>query len=131
MPPRIGLAADVPMSSLNMLGCSMKSRVPAPWPMRSIVIAGLAVYELTTAVRIAAPVGVVSSAFTTELASGTPLSSSAVPGVGTGMMPCAHFTVPLPAATGELVNDSTPSRSRPTAAPTMSAMLSRAPTSWK
>lgn len=78
----------------------------------------------TTLVRIAAPVGVVSSALMVEGASGTPLSNSAVPGVGTGMMPWAHFTVPLPVGTGVLVKCSTASRSNPTAAPTMSAMLS-------
>ena len=69
-----------------MLGCSMKSFVPAPCPMRSMVIAGDAVNSNATAVRIAAPVGVVSSPFTVDRASGTPLSSSAVPGVGTGMI---------------------------------------------
>jgi hypothetical protein len=86
---------------------------------------------VTTLARIAAPVGVVSSNSTFDAASGTPLSSSSVPGVGTGMMPWAAFTVPVPVGTGELVKRSTPSRSSPTAAPTMSAMLSSAPTSWK
>ena len=103
--------------------------MPAPMPTRSIVMAGASVYSVTTVVRIAAPVGVVNSPFTADGASGTPLSSSSVAGAGTGMTPWAHFTVPLPVGTDELVNFSTPNRSRPTAAPRMSAMLSSAPTS--
>ena len=99
--------------------------------MRTMVMGGVAVNSRTTAVRIAAPVGVVSSVLMVDGASGTPFRSSAVPGVGTGMIPCAHFTVPLPVGTGELVNASTSSMSSPTAAPTISAMLSSAPTSWK
>ena len=42
------------------------------------VIAGLSVHSLTTVARMAAPVGVTSSPVTTDGASGTPLSSSAV-----------------------------------------------------
>ncbi len=81
--------------------------------MRSMVMAGVAVHSRTTVVRIAAPVGVVSSVLMVDGASGTPFSSSAVPGVGTGMMPWAHFTVPLPVGTGVLVNVLDPSRSKP------------------
>ena len=43
-------------------GCSRRSRLPAPWPMRSMVMAGVSIHSLTTVVRMAAPVGVVSSA---------------------------------------------------------------------
>ena len=84
-----------------------------------------------TVVRIAAPVGVVSSISTVDSASGTPLSSSAVPGAGSGIRPCAALTQPRPGGTGLASNRSTPSRSSPTAAPTMSTIESTAPTSWK
>ncbi len=99
--------------------------------MRSIVIAGASTYSATTDVRIAAPVGVVSSAWMFVGRSGTPRSSSAVPGAGIGITPWAHLTVPAPVGTGVLVKRSAPSRSSAIAAPAMSAMLSSAPTSWK
>ena len=99
--------------------------------MLSIVIVGVSTYSITTLVRIATPVGVASSPRTGHFAIGTPFNNSAVPGVGTGIIPWAHFTVPLPTATGDEVKRSAPSRSKPTAAPMMSAMLSSAPTSWK
>jgi len=59
--------------------CSTNSRRPAPWPMRSMVNAGCSIHSFTMVVRMAAPVGVVSSAFTVLGRSGTPLSSAAVP----------------------------------------------------
>ena len=61
---------------------------------------------------MAAPVGVVSSALMGEAASGTPLSSAAVPGAGIGIRPWAHFTMPLPVGTERLVMRSAPSKSR-------------------
>ena len=105
--------------------------MPAPWPMLSMVMAGCSVHSVTTVVRIAAPVGVVSSPVTGAVASGTPCSKTAVAGAGIGIRPCSHFTMPLPGGTDRLVKRSTPSKSRPMAEPTMSAILSRAPTSWK
>src|ERR1039458_5733722 len=46
-------------------------------------------------------------------------------------MPCSVFTVPLPTLTGEQTMRSTPNSSNPTDAPTISAIESAAPTSWK
>ena len=56
-----------------MFACSGSSRVPAPRPIVSIVMAGSGPNRSTTVVRIAAPVGVVSSISTVDSASGTPL----------------------------------------------------------
>ncbi len=50
-------------------------------------MAGDSVHWLTTVAKIAAPVGVVNSAWIVEGRSGAPFSNSAVAGVGTGMMP--------------------------------------------
>ena len=73
--------------------------------MRSIVIAGAAVNSRHDGGEDRGAGRAWSvRALMVDGASGTPLSSSAVPGVGTGMMPWAHFTVPLPVGTGELVN---------------------------
>ena len=81
--------------------------------------------------RIAAPVGVVISISTVDSASGTPLRISAVAGAGRGIRPCAALIQPRPGGTGLASNRSTPSRSSPTAEPTMSMIESTAPTSWK
>ena len=78
---------------------------------------------------IAAPVGVTSSFCTSPEYIGMPFSSSSVAGAGTGITPCAHFTVPPPTFSGEDTNRSTRSASAPTAAQTMSTMASAAPTS--
>ena len=66
-----------------------------------------------------------------ESASGMPRSSSAVAGAGTLHSPWAMRIRPEPVGTGEATSRSTPSRSQPTAVPTMSAIESAAPTSWK
>ena len=55
----------------------------------------------------------------------------AVAGAGTGSTPCCDFTVPPPKRSVEKNTAPTPSRSRPATAPTMSAIASSAPTSWK
>src|SRR5438309_1817408 len=81
----------------------------APQPIRSTVIAGWSTHSLTTVVRMAAPVGVVSSERTDDGASGTPRSNSAVAGAGTGIRPWAHCTMPEPVGTARLVKRSTPS----------------------
>ena len=60
-----------------------------------------------------------------------PRSNSAVAGAGMLHSPCAIVIWPVPVGTGEATMRSTPSRSQPTAAPTMSAIESAAPTSWK
>ena len=49
----------------------------------------------------AAPVGVHSSAWMSPAVTGTPVSSFAVAGAGTGSRPWAVRTVPLPMVTGE------------------------------
>ena len=96
-----------------------------------MVMAGKGPNRSTTVVRIAAPVGVVSSISTVDSASGTPLRISAVAGAGKAMRPWAALIQPFPGGTGLASNRSTPSRSRPTAEPTMSMIESTAPTSWK
>jgi len=58
---------------------------------------------------------------------GTPRSSSAVAGAGMLHSPCAILIRPDPVGTGEATTRSTPNRSQPTAAPTMSAIESAAP----
>jgi hypothetical protein len=78
---------------------------------------------------IAAPVGVVSSSGTTDGASGMPFKISAVAGAGTLTRPCSISMYPVPVGTGEQTIRSTPSSDKPTAAPTMSAIESTAPTS--
>src|ERR1039457_1407970 len=62
---------------------------------------------------------------------GTPVSRRAVAGAGTGSTPCSVRTVPEPTLIGEQTTVSMSRRSRATAAPTISAMESAAPTSWK
>ena len=84
-----------------------------------------------SAATIAAPVGVVSSPSTSSAASGTPRSSSPVAGAGIEQRPWAISTKPWPVGTGEQTTRSTPSKSKPIAEPTMSAIESTAPTSWK
>ena len=81
--------------------------------------------------RMAAPVGVVNSQAIADSASGISRSNSAVAGAGMLTSPWAIRTRPLPVGTGEATSRSTPSRSQPTAVPTMSAIESAAPTSWK
>ncbi len=82
-------------------------------------------------VKMAAPVGVVNSKGTFDSAKGTPWSNSAVAGAGMLHSPWAILTRPVPVGTGDATIRSTPSRSQPTEAPTMSAIASAAPTSWK
>ena len=78
---------------------------------------------------MAAPVGVVNSPSTVEAASGTPRKSSAVAGAGMLDWPWPIWILPLPVGTGEATTRSTPNRSQPTAAPTISAIESAAPSS--
>ena len=78
-----------------------RSRLPVPIPVFSTVITGMEPKELTKCFKRAAPVGVHSSNGISPVYQGMPLSRISVAGAGTGRMPCAHFTVPLPACTGE------------------------------
>ena len=106
---------------------------------RSVVIAGCGPHAVARVVSRAAPVGVHSSiagAPAGPAYDGTPRSSSATAGGGTGRVPCAPRTVPEPTATGETTTSAVdvPSRARctkPAQTPTTSAIASSAPTSWK
>ena len=80
------------------------SRVPAPTPIRSTVIAGCGPQEVARVVSRAAPVGVQSSIAGEPAApayDGAPRSSSATAGGGTGIGPCAPWIEPDPTATCE------------------------------
>lgn len=81
---------------------------------------------------IAAPVGVQASygtpPTTGALAS---VSTRSTAGAGSGIDPCEPRVVPPPTVTVEAVNRSMPKAAKPAAAPTMSAIESSAPTSWK
>ncbi len=70
----------------------MKSRSPAPYPIRSILIAGSGPKSSAYSVTSSAPVGVTISAAIGPAETGTPFSSRAVAGAGTGNVPCAHLT---------------------------------------
>src|SRR5207245_3121 len=59
-------------------------------------MAGMRPAEAASVVRIAAPVGVTSSAFTPVSTTGKPRRSPTVPGAGTGIRPCGPATVPPP-----------------------------------
>src|SRR4030095_14003539 len=59
-------------------------------------MAGMVPARVASVVRMAAPVGVTSSRFTPVSTTGKPLSSSAVPGPGMGIRPCAPVTKPPP-----------------------------------
>ncbi len=60
-----------------------------------------------------------------------PASNSAVAGAGMLHRPCAISMNPWPVGTADAAIRSAPSRSHAIALPTMSAMESTAPTSWK
>ncbi len=78
---------------------------------------------------MAAPVGVVSSAWMSLAAIGTPQRISAVAGAGTETRPWAIVIDPVPVGTGEAMVDSIAQACMATAAPTVSAIESMAPTS--
>ena len=94
-------------------------------------MAGIGPHPVARAASRAAPVGVVSSNGSSVPWAGAPASSAAVAGAGTGMVPWAESTVPLPRATDDERTSSTPSTSRAAQVPITSTMLSMAPTSWK
>ena len=86
--------------------------------------------EAASVVRIAAPVGVTSSAFIPVSTTGKPRRSSTVPGAGTGIRPCGPPTVPPPTGSAETWTACTPARSSATTPPVTSTIASTAPTSW-
>ena len=120
-----------PTNSRSTFGCPCGSRPPAPTPITDVVISGCEPNPVAWAVRRAAPVGVHSSCSTGPPTVGTPRSRLATAGAGTGSEPCAACTRPPPRAIVETTSRSSPRWARPAETPTMSAMASRAPTSWK
>ena len=75
--------------------------------------------------------GVQSSPFSLPAQMGRPCSSRAVAGAGTGRIPWAHFTVPLPTAMGEQTIFSGLSSPSSQHTASTSARASREPTSWR
>ena len=100
-----------PTSTRRRFGTG-SSRVPAPQPIRSSVIAGRRP-GVPSVVRIAAPVGVTSSVATPLSYTGNPRKSSPVAGAGTGSRPCAVSTLPPPIGSGDTCTRSTPSAVEP------------------
>ena len=94
-------AAVLPVRIRSTLAWVSGSRPPAPIPISATVMAGCGPQESASVVSRAAPVGVQDSALPGPASDGTPRSSSATAGGGTGMVPCAPRTVPVPTATGE------------------------------
>ena len=71
--------------------------------------------------------GVVISPSIDDFGEGTPRNSWAVAGAGRGIRPWAALTQPRPGGTGLASYWSTPSKSRPTAEPTIPTIESTAP----
>ncbi len=127
-------AGAVPVRMRSTLAWVSGSRPPAPIPISATAIAGCGPHASASVVSRAAPVGVHDSALPGPARDGTPRSSSATAGGGTGMVPCAPRTVPEPTATGETVTGPptcSASQAKPAQTPTTSAIASSAPTSWK
>ncbi len=120
-----------PTSSRVTLACVAGSRPPAPTPTALTVIGGCGPYDDASPVRSAAPVGVQDSWLPGPARDGTPRSSSATAGTGTGRLPWVPWTRPEPTATGETTTEESPRWANPAQTPTTSAIASRAPTSWK
>ena len=124
-----------PTSSRSTLAWPSGSRPPAPTPIVATVIAGWGPQPVARVVSSAAPVGVHSSmagAPAGPAYDGTPRSSSATAGGGTGSVPWA----PLDRARADRDRAHDDRRGRratanPAHTPTTSAIASRAPTSWK
>jgi DNA polymerase-3 subunit gamma/tau len=132
--PRTGSAraAPSPTTSRTTFERCATSRVPAPTPTPSTVIAGRAPDPDARVVASASPVGVASSpASGAEPATSQPRASSSTAGAGTGRTPCAVRTDPDPSATADSTTRTSPSAATPAHVPTTSAMASWAPTSWK
>ena len=66
-PAACGASAARPMRTRSTFGVSGSSRSPAPYPTRSIVIAGIGPNSEAKVVAISAPVGVTSSVCTRPL----------------------------------------------------------------
>src|SRR6266480_4048560 len=95
------VSAASPTKQRRTFGVPGRSRVPAPQPTVATVIAGIRPADAASVVRIAAPVGVTSSAFTPVSTTGKPRRSSAVPGAGTGILPWGPSANPPPRGSAE------------------------------
>ena len=127
-------ATVAPTNSRSTLAWPSGSRPPAPTPTARVVIGGCGPYDVASVVSSAAPVGVQSSVAGAPggpAYDGTPVSSAATAGGGTGRVPCALLTVPEPTAIGVTTTSVAPRWTKPAQTPTTSAIASRAPTSWK
>ncbi len=124
-------SAASPTSTRRTLGCPRGSRDPAPYPIRSIRIGGNGPYSPANSDTSRAPVGVRSSPAGAPAYTGAPAINAAVAGAGTGMVPCAHVTVPLPTFTAEATIRSAANHSSAKTPPTTSMIESRAPTSCR
>lgn len=92
-----------PRKARRTFGRLGRSRVPSPYPIFSVVKFSRGPKWRTSWARMAAPVGVVSSAETSICRSGIPLKISAVAGAGRGKEPWAHWIVPVPSTGTEAV----------------------------
>ena len=134
----VGGRGGAPTKSRSTLAWPSGSRPPAPTPIASTVIAGCGPQRVgergqqrgagracTAPWRRAAG----------RRSDGTPRSSSATAGGGTGSVPWAPRTEPEPTATGRDRDDADVGRpsqcTKPAQTPTTSAIASSAPTSWK
>ena len=100
--------------------------------MRSMRIGGRGPYPSANSDTSSAPVGVRSSpAGPSPAYTGAPAINTAVAGAGTGIVPWAQATVPLPTLTAEATMRSAPNHSSAKTPPTMSMMESSAPTSCR
>ncbi len=129
--PATACPAGSPTIRRATLGMPGISRLPAPCPIAEGTIDGMGPNEVTQVRTSAAPVGVVASPVAAPASTGMPVTRSAVAGAGTGRVPCAVRTVPLPRATGPQTRLESPRSSKAAHAPTTSAIESMAPTSWK
>ncbi|PZS29340.1 MAG: hypothetical protein DLM59_13040, partial [Pseudonocardiales bacterium] len=109
------------------------ARRPAPAPVRLTFIVGSVPQRSTCAASRAAPVGVHISygAGPAHTGADTAESNSSTAGAGTGIRPCSLRTTPLPSVTRPAPRLVRSSACRPAQTPTMSAIASSAPTSWK
>lgn len=128
-----GLSSGLPITRRQTFARSGGSALPAPTPIAVTVIAGTGPNARPSATATATPVGVACSRAPWPPAAMAPesRSSSSTAGTGTGSVPWAVCAVPPPSVIGPQAISVTPSAAKPATVPTMSAMLSRAPTSWK
>eukprot|EP00968_Pinguiococcus_pyrenoidosus_P027186 scaffold7358_cov252-Pinguiococcus_pyrenoidosus.AAC.30 len=130
-----------PTVTRTRFGCLGNSFVPAPQPTASgTKPGGGGPNEDTKARSSAAPVGVTceyvhaqyqrsNMPFDIDFCTHQLARRRKVAGAGTGSLPCEVHTVPAPNGIGDAKTVSTPSRCKASTEPTVSTMLSTAPTS--